>query len=543
MSETRRILSLWFPRFAAERLIRHTRLAGPVAVVAEAGNMQVLAALSAEAAAAGLCSGQPLRDALALCPTLVTRHADPAAEALFLARLRRWAGKVSPWVAELPPDGLAIDITGCAHLFGDEAGLMAELERDCARLGLSVEMGLADTLGAAWALARFADRAPGRLRSGDDIAQEARATRSKAARRNWVRGGQRPALGVPPTPQARIAALGRTRQALGPLPIAALRLPHETVTALARVGLNRIEDILGMPRAALSRRYGLVLIRRLDQALGLEAEPVSAARPAAHFATRLTFPEPIGLAEDILAGIDRLLPSLAGRLTAAGRGARRLRLQAFRTDHQTDAIDIGLARPSATPADIRPLLAMKVGEIDPGLGIDCLRLEATVVEPLPARQIRGPLAGGETGGNRFDLLLSRIGARIGMEALTRHHPGDSHIPEKAAQALAAAWSEPARNWSGPPAPRPLIIFPPEPVACAEGPAVPDIFRWRRRDFTLASATGPERIAPEWWLDEPAWRSGPRDYWRVETTSGARLWLYYAHGGAVSGGWFCHGEFA
>lgn len=546
MHDTRRILSLWFPRLAAERLIRRDRLTGPVAVVAEAGNMRLLAALSAEAEAAGLAPGQPLRDALGLCPTLVTRPADPEAEAMFLSRLRRWAGRLSPWVGEMPPDGLVLDITGCAHLFGGEAGMVALLERECARLGLSAEIGLADTVGAAWALARFAGRAPGRLRSGDDIAQEARATRSRAGRRHWTRGGQRPVLAAPAAPQARIAAPGHIRQALGPLPVAALRLPPEVVTALARVGLNRIEDILGMPRAALSRRYGLALIRRLDQALGLEAEPVSAPRPEVHFATRLTFPEPIGLAEDILAGIDRLLPPLARKLAAAGRGARRLRLQAFRSDHGTEAVEVGLARPSALAVDIRPLLAMKIEAIDPGLGIDCLRLEARVVEPLPARQIRGPLDGGAAEDRGFDLLIARIGARIGMEALTRAHPGDSHIPEKAAQTLAAAWSEPAGAWPAAPAPRPLLMFPPEPVSCpdgAEGPAPPARFRWRRRDFALASATGPERIAPEWWLDEPAWRSGPRDYWRVETGSGERLWLYYAHGGAVSGGWFCHGEFA
>ncbi|MGB8621560.1 MAG: DNA polymerase Y family protein, partial [Paracoccaceae bacterium] len=65
----------------------------------------------------------------------------------------------------------------------------------------------------------------------------------------------------------------------------------------------------------------------------------------------------------------------------------------------------------------------------------------------------------------------------------------------------------------------------------------------RQDFAAISATGPERIAPEWWLDEPDWRSGVRDYWRVETDRGDRLWLYYAYGAALSAGWFCHGRFA
>ena len=87
-----------------------------------------------------------------------------------------------------------------------------------------------------------------------------------------------------------------------------------------------------------------------------------------------------------------------------------------------------------------------------------------------------------------------------------------------------------------------VMTVPEPVAGAEGPVPPETFRWRRREWVTRVAVGPERIAPEWWLDRPEWRSGPRDYWRVETEEGQRLWLFYAHGGDLSGGWFCHGQF-
>jgi protein ImuB len=87
-----------------------------------------------------------------------------------------------------------------------------------------------------------------------------------------------------------------------------------------------------------------------------------------------------------------------------------------------------------------------------------------------------------------------------------------------------------------------MILRPEAVAAPDHPFPPAQFRWRRRAFITASATGPERIAPEWWLDEPDWRSGQRDYWRVETETGERLWLFFAHGGTVSGGWFCTGDF-
>jgi protein ImuB len=345
-----------------------------------------------------------------------------------------------------------------------------------------------------------------------------------------------------------VAPPGKIRQALAPLPIAALRLDEATVAGLARLGLRHVGDIMGMPRAGLARRFGAGVVRRLDQALGVEEEPVSPARPPLNFAVRLTLPDPIGLAEDILAGIDRLLPALCERLKARAHGARRLRLQFFRADHTMQEIELGLARAVNEAAEVRPLILLKLAGIDPGFGIDVLRIEAHVTEPLHPRQARGRFDAGASGGGEeagqqaLEVMMSKLGARIGLEAITRLHPGDSHIPEKTARVLPAAWSEPAADWPRPARPRPVVIIRPEPVAAPEEPAVPARFRWRRRDFATASASGPERIAPEWWLDEPEWRSGTRDYWRVETAGGERLWLFYAHGGAVSGGWFCQGVF-
>ncbi|WP_369022880.1 Y-family DNA polymerase [Rhodovulum iodosum] len=541
----RRILSLWFPRLAAERLQRAARglPPGPLAVLAEENGAEVIAALSAEAEAAGLYPGQRFRDACAICPALVTRMADPAAEAAFLTGLRRWAAKFSPWVAEEPPDALVIDITGCAHLFGGEEALMAQVQEDCAGLGLSVRAGLADTRGAAWALARYAGRRAAPHRSGDAIAQEARATRARAARRRGA--PPRPATG----PAGRIAAPGQTRQALAPLPLAALRLPGETVAGLARLGLHRVEDILGMPRAPLARRFGRAVVERLDQALGATPEPISPAAAPLHFAVRLSLPEPIGLETDMLAGLDRLLPVLCARLRDKGRGARRVQLQAWRADRGVERVEVGLARPADTPDPIRPLLAMKLGEIDPGPGIDRLRVEAMQTEPLHPRQHAGHAAAAESaaarqaGDSGLDDLIGRLGARVGMDAILRLYPAESHVPEKGYQVLAAAWSAPCEHWPDRHLHRPLLLCPPEPVAAPDRPAPPTAFRWRGRRFHSLGAAGPERIAPEWWLDDPAWRSGVRDYWRVDTEEGPRLWLYYAHGAEMSSGWFCQGQFA
>ena len=540
----RRILSLWFPRLGAERLLRRMRGMPPAlfAVVGEEANNKVLTSLSPAAEGSGLYLGQPLPDALAMCPDLITRLRNPHAEAAFLTALRRWAGKFSPWVGEEPPDGLVIDLTGAAHLFGGEEGVLKAVAADCADLGLTVEAGIADTVGAAWGLARYSGKPGAQHRNGDAVDQEARATRSRAAKRHWIKGGAAPVTIAPPAPVARIAPPGHTRQALTPLPLAALRIDAATVDGLARLGLRHVGDIIGMPRAPLARRFGRELVLRLDQALGVAQEPISPARPPLHFAVRLTFPDPIGLPDDIMAGIDRLLPPLCARLAEHGHGARRVRLQLYRTDHTMQAVEFGLARATTDPGQLRPLLNLKMAEIDPGFGIDTLRIEAHVTEPYHPRQRRGPIDGGEREGNALDTLVSRLGARVGMEAITRLAPADSHIPEKTAKVLPVAWSEPATDWPRPRTPRPLVIFRPEPVTAPEDPMIPARFRWRRRDLVTASAAGPERIAPEWWLDEPDWRSGTRDYWRVEVTTGERLWLYYAHGGAIPGGWFCQGVF-
>ena len=201
----RRILSLWFPRLGAERLLREIRGLTPpaFAVVGDEANRQVLASLSAGAETEGLYRGQPLRDALAMCPGLVTRLRNPRAEAAFLTALRRWAGRFSPWVGEEPPEGLVIDLTGASHLFGGEEGVLAAMAEDCEGLGLTFEAGVADTVGAAWGLARHAGRDGITLRNGDAIDQEARATRSRSAKRHWIKGGPAPVPDAPSAPAAR----------------------------------------------------------------------------------------------------------------------------------------------------------------------------------------------------------------------------------------------------------------------------------------------------------------------------------------------------
>lgn len=548
----RRILSLWFPRLGAERWQRaepHLREV-PFATVASDGNAQTLGTLNELASAEGLSRGQPLRDAHALCAGLVTRPDYAHRDAAFLGALHRWAGKFSPWVASHPPDALVIDLTGCAHLFGGEAQLSEQVTQDCADLGLTVRTGLADTLGAAWALARFTRGDRHQTRSGDAIDQEAPATRAKAGkRRHWERGGPLPGLTQPHPEGGRIAAPGTAWAALSPLPVAALRLAPHQQEALVRVGLRTVGDLLDQPRAGLARRFGRGLLDRLDQAIGAAPEPINPAPPPDRFALRLSFPDPIGLEEDVAQGFARMVDRLCTTLKGRSRGARVLRLEAHRCDHMMTWQTVVLANAVQQPDRIMPLIRLKIPEMEAGPGIDMLRLEAVQTEPLHARTMAGHAEAAAQGMRRRDGargiedLIGRLGARLGMEAITRYHPAAGHIPEKTWKVVPAAWTEPASDWAVLDRPRPLLMWRPEPVHAPDVPRLTGDFRWRGRDWQVLDARGPERIAPEWWLEDPAWRSGVRDYWDVHTTRGDRLWLFYAHGGALSSGWFCQGSFA
>jgi len=497
----RRILSVWLPRLASDAALRRMggRLGGglgPLAVVGRRGPAEVLVCLTPEARAAGLRRDQPLSEARALCPGLLTR---PETDLAPLRRqLVRWALRYAPWAGEDGGDGLVLDITGAAHLMGGEAALLADLEARLAAMGLAARGAVAGTRGAAWAVARFG------------------------------RG-------------ARVVPEGGERAALDPLPMAALRLPGEVCAGLARLGLTRVADLGRAQRGALVRRFGPELALGLDRALGQVAEPVAPQADPPPPAVRLTLPEPIGLVDDVMAALGRLLERLCATLADRGQGARHLRLELGRCDHSRAEVELALARPMREPAAMAALFRRAVEALDAGFGFESLRLIAPDPEPLGPVQTDGQ--GGAAAADLAD-LMTRLGSRLGLEALTRALPAESHIPERAFLTASAVHAEapPRADW--PPGPgRPLVIFPPEPLA-GHGPLTgnrpPRRFRWRGLWLNLRRATGPERIAPEWWFDDPDWRAGLRDYWRVDTAEGPRLWLFHT---PQAPGWAVQGEFA
>ncbi len=454
----------------------------------------MLHAVNAAGKRLGLRAGQSHADARAIAPSLTVAPAEPEMEARALHALALWFERFSPAVAidAAPPgaEGLMLDMTGAAHLFGGEAALLGEIGRRLDDADIPASLALADTPGAAWALARHG-----------------------AARRV-------------------IAPPGGARKALADLPVEALRIDADAVRLLARFGLRRIGDLYALPRAGLARRFrgeaGLNLVRRLDQALGVEAEPLKSERPPADYRVWQAFAEPLITMEGVEFALPALAQALAAQLERDGMGARTLALDAFRTDGRRVRLTAGLSAPSRSPAHLLRLLKEKgLERLDLGFGADALMLSALAAEPLAARQdvMAGDVEGPQVQTEALAGLIDRLKAKLGEDAVRRPAPFESHLPERSERWLRAGPQAPGASTPGPGRPRPLLLLePPEPVeAIAEWPdAAPSRFVWRRAPHRVVKAQGPERLSPEWW------RSGPartRDYYAVEDEAGRRFWLY------------------
>jgi len=460
-------------------------------VLSERGTLRVVA-VNAAAATEGIGPGQSVSDARALYPGLKVHPADPAADAKGLAGLAEWCERYSPWAATDGEDGVRIDITGSAHLFGGEAALIDDLAGRLRRMGLSARIAIADSPGAAWA---------------------------------WSHYGKLGAAGAD-----GILAPGGASAALEPLPIAALRLTAEPVAGLRRLGLYRIGDLYRMPRAPLAARFGGQVAWRLDQALGREEEPISPPRPVPAFQVSLRWAEAIGERDAIQAATETLLARLGRLLEEAHQGARRLELALHRVDGSVARVAIGTARAARDPRHLMRLFGDRLDAIDPGFGIEAMILSARATDRLDAGQLALGNGAGPSERDAVGRLVDRLQNRLGRRNVVALDPVDSHIPERAVRFVAAGAQMPTADGGfSADQPRPIRMLPsPEPIeAMAPVPDDPPVwFRWRRLAHRIVRAEGPERIAPEWWrhLSEST-VPRVRDYYRLEDDGGRRFWVY------------------
>ncbi|QDA35926.1 DNA polymerase Y family protein (plasmid) [Paracoccus liaowanqingii] len=503
-----RVISVCLPMWPIDRLRRLAdstpSAEAPLILVGRVGNRRVVTAACEAAMGLGLRIGMPVSKAQALVPDLRVEAADPRADLEALERLGLWLlQRIAPIVEVDPPDGVVIDVTGADHLHGGEEALLEMLLGRLTLSGITARLAIADTWGAAHALARH--------------------HRESAA---------------------CIALPGATAAVLAPLPLTALRLPQATVAGLQDLGFATIGDLMDTPRAPLTLRFGAELCRRLDQALGEMAEPIDPLRPASLVEVRRSFAEPIAAAETIARYIGKLVVDLCTALEARGEGARRLDLLCWRVDNRIETVRVGLAVAQRDPKRLTRLLCDKIPGIDPGFGIEIITLTATLAEPLVPRQASSLL---EQAPPDISDLVDMLANRVGHRSVYRLSPVASDVPERSVARIAALSPDQGLGWPGH-WPRPSRLLPrPEPIdtlaLLPDHP--PNWISWRGIRHRVRRADRPERIFGEWWKRDAEARA-VRDYFRIEDEAGQRFWIFRAGDGedAATGShrWFIHGMF-
>lgn len=517
----RRILSLWLPRLPTDRIRREMArrgavLARPLIVAAKLNNALQIAALDDSAARLGLEIGLPLANARAVCPDLEVADADEAADRATLEGIADWCDRFTPLVGIDGPDGLLLDITGCAHLFGGEAVLMTTLCHALTVQGFVVSAAVAGTAVCARTLTRHS--------------------------------------------HGSVVCDGEEAEAVAALPVLTLGADPKITQALRRAGLKTIGAVAARPRQEIAARCGAAFTTLLGQALGQGDAPISPRKPVPDYVVEKRFAEPVATTDAIMPTLLSLARLLVGAMERHGKGARQLIASFFRTDGLMRAIPIETGQPVARVETVQRLFAEKLDALsdplDPGFGFDLIRLAATRTIAVTQAQ-----RGFDTTAHEVEdvtALADRLAARLGARRVLRYLPVDTHIPERADLAVPvlhappgladAAW--PARIAAEPPL-RPLRFFAePEEIEVTaifpDGP--PAHFKWRRTQHRIVRAEGPERIAMEWWRQPARDRrhARTRDYFRVEDWDGCRFWLY-RHGIHVrevrTFRWFLHGLFA
>jgi protein ImuB len=481
----------------------------PLVISRHEGNRRIVACLDESAEALGLTRGLGIADAQAMHPQIEILEATPEADHRLLAGIADWCDRYTPLVATCGEEGLFLDITGCAHLFGGEEAMLKDVVARLDDQGIRVLAALASTPGAAWAGARFLP--------GTNISH------------------------------------GAEEDQLSALPLAALRLDAATCARLESVGLRTIGAVFSAPRAPLARRFGAQVLLRLDQALGAVEEAISPRLPVPTLGIERHLIEPVQATHDIERLVLLLSETLKSDLERRGEGVRTLELVLFRVDGMVFRLRIGSSLPLRDPVRIQRLFREKlaVTPIDADFGFEMVRLAALATAPFRDEQTS---LSGRNDNAEDDLaqFADRVSARLGRGAILRPRLVASHLPERAVilDPFSVTGQQKRHRLTQvlPVRERPIrLLTRPEPVdvAAAEIPEGPPAnFRWRRVFYRVARAEGPERIAPEWWLDTPD--APTRDYFRIEDEDGRRYWLFrQGLYGATPDlpRWYMHGLFA
>ena len=514
-----RFLSLWFPHLTTDYMSISRPALREVAfvlAVPEHGR-KVITAVNGAARREGIESGMTVADARVIYPTLEVIDERRGLDGKLLRALAVWGLRYTPVTAIDGSDGLVFETTGCDHLWGGEEAYIGAITGRLAAKGYVIRAGMADTIGAAWAVARFG--------WGSSRAGLPGGATMKCDETTII---------IPPGLQTTI---------LLDLPPAALRLAPETLARLHKLGLMKIGPVAAFPRRALRRRLGDELLLRMDQAFGAAEEGLQPVQPTVPYHERLPCLEPIGTASGIGIAMERLLEGLCGRLQRDGKGLREAVFNAFRVDGRIMEARIGTNRGSNHARHLFRLFEEKIRDFEPDLGIELFTLDALKTEDVSPLQ--KTLWTGACGPDdpRLAELSDRISNKLGAGLIHRWFPAEHYWPERSFVAAPGFHDKPASTWpTDRPRPIRLLQRPERIEVMAPIPDYPPmVFRYQNKLHKIVNADGPERIEQEWWID----KAQHRDYYVAEDENGARYWIFRSghYTGDHSNHWYLHGFFA
>lgn len=496
----RRYVSIWFKHLAIDWFSRQQPelRKQPFVLRTPVRGRMIITGVNPIASRAGISNGMVLADARAVIPGLQVLDDKPDLPKRLLRKLAEWCIRFTPGVAVDSPDGLMLDATGCSHLWGGDQNYLNDITKRLTSRGYDVRVAIGDTIGAAWAVARFG--------------------------------------------KSLVIAEGAHIEAILPLPPECLRVDAVVCDRLHRLGLHRIEQFISMPRPTLRKRFGQPFLDRIDQAIGRQVEIIQPIQPIEPYQERLPCMEPIVTATGIGIALEQVLTSLCQRLHDEQKGLRTAIFKCYRVDGKMVQISIATGRPSCNVKHIFKLFSLKIQDIEPDLGIELFMIEAPVVEDHIPQQEKFFDSAGGLEDVRLAELIDRLAGRIGADSIFRYLPAEHYWPERSFRRATSLVEKPTTDWRTDRL-RPLqILSTPERIEVTA--PIPDyppmLFLYKNKIHKIVRADGPERIEQEWWLQQ----GQHRDYYRVEDEDGCRYWIFrLGHYSDTTYQWFIHGFFA
>lgn len=497
----KRFLSIWFRHLMPDWMtLRHPELKDvPFVLSMPDHGRLIITAANIQAQAQGITSGMLVADAKAITPGLGVRDDLPDMRSRLLKLIGEWCIRYTPVIAVDLPDGLILDISGCAHLWGGERKYLKEITGKLQAKGYDVRAAISDTVGTSWAIARFGKITP-------------------------------------------IIEPGQQASALLPLSASSLRLEQAVLDRLQKLGLHTINSFITIPRPVLRRRFGTGLLQRIDQALGNEDEYMEPIVPVEPYQERLPCLEPIRTATGIEIALNRLLEILCERLRKEGKGIRKAFFKGYRIDSKVVQIEIGTNRASHHIKHLFKLFELKISSMEPASGIELFVLEATKVEHVDIDQETLWIEESSSlDDQNIAELLDRLAGKFGKSTINRYLPDEHYWPERSIKAAIAINEKPSTKWRTDKI-RPVeLLSRPQPIEVTA--PIPDyppmLFRYNGKVHKIKKADGPERIEREWWMDA----GEHRDYYQVEDEDNHRYWLFRSGHYSERSQWFIHGFFA